>query len=313
MNLNLKLKNNNDNLISLKNEFDDKLLKNSQNSIQLIKNEIKDLNEILIKKEKKDDKPKEIKTEKIENTINDFENFEIIEKNEIPKKQKSQNINIKEKNNNSINNEIKIENKKIEIIKKKKNEIANCLKENNLDAKLYEPEDDQTKFSFFIMLTGESEVGKTWIYNKFFSIPYAQSLSLGIENEEIFFKIENILMSLNIMVSPGNKIFNQLCLNSNKDLIIFVYSIDNRNSFENLKERIKEIKLKNKKDIYYMLVGNKLDLESKRVVKKEEGEKLAKNENFDGFLEASAKNGNFIDDIFFEACRILYENKVIDN
>ena len=53
MNLNLKLKNNNDNLISLKNEFDDKLLKNSQNSIQLIKNEIKDLNEILIKKEKK--------------------------------------------------------------------------------------------------------------------------------------------------------------------------------------------------------------------------------------------------------------------
>ena len=163
------------------------------------------------------------------------------------------------------------------------------------------------------MLTGESEVGKTWIYNKFFSIPYAQSLSLGIENEEIFFKIENILMSLNIMVSPGNKIFNQLCLNSNKDLIIFVYSIDNRNSFENLKERIKEIKLKNKKDIYYMLVGNKIDLESKRVVKKEEGEKLAKNENLDGFLEASAKNGNFIDDIFFEACRILYENKVIDN
>ena len=110
--INLKLKNNNDNLISLKNEFDDKLLKNSQNSIQLIKNEIKDLNEILIKKEKKDDKPKEIKTEKIENTINDFENFEIIEKNEIPKKQKSQNINIKEKNNNSIINEIKIENKK---------------------------------------------------------------------------------------------------------------------------------------------------------------------------------------------------------
>ena len=314
--INLKLKNNNDNLISLKNEFDDKLLKNSQNSIQLIKNEIKDLNEILIKKEKKDDKPKEIKTEKIENTINDFENFEIIEKNEIPKKQKSQNINIKEKNNNSIKNEIKTENKKeknnnsTKKIKKKK-KLSN--KNKYKITKLYEPEDDQTKFTFFIMLTGESEVGKTWIYNKFFSIPYAQSLSLGIENEEIFFKIENILMSLNIMVSPGNKIFNQLCLNSNKDLIIFVYSIDNRNSFENLKERIKEIKLKNKKDIYYILVGNKLDLESKRVVKKEEGEKLAKNENFDGFLEASAKNGNFIDDIFFEACRILYENKVIDN
>ena len=60
------------------------------------------------------------------------------------------------------------------------------------------------------------------------------------------------------------------------------------------------------------MVGNKVDLENKRIVKKEEGENLAKDENLDLFLEVSAKNGNYIDKIFFDACKILYKSRVIN-
>ena len=114
------------------------------------------------------------------------------------------------------------------------------------------------------------------------------------------------------MVCPNIKIFNQPKFISSKDIIIFVYSIDDRNSFENLKEKINEIKTKSKKNAHFILVGNKVDLETKRVVKKEEGENLAKDENLDLFLEVSAKNGNYIDKIFFDACKILYKSRVIN-
>lgn len=144
-------------------------------------------------------------------------------------------------------------------------------------------------------------------------MPYSQFPSLGIESEEIFFRIDDMsLVSLNISVFPGDKKFNQINFISNKDLIIFVYSIIDRNSFEIIKEKIKQTKEKSKKNIYYILVGNKSDLESNREIKKEEGETLAKNEKLDMFLEVSAKNGNFVDNIFFEACKILYKNKVIN-
>ena len=116
---------------------------------------------------------------------------------------------------------------------------------------------------------------------------------------------------MNIGVSPGDKKFNQINFCTKKDLIIFVYAINDRKSFESLKETIKEVK-KNEKDTYYILVGNKIDLESRRVVKKEEGENLAKNENLNSFFECSAKNGSYVEDIFLEACKILYKNKVIN-
>lgn len=327
--INNKIKNCTGDLNLLKNEFvKSNSLKNNNNEIQELKTEIKNLNNLII--EKKDIYiPNEIKTAKDEIKIDDFEIIEkdkkkLEKKDKVDKNKKEKNIiNNNEKNiniNNEIKNEIKIENninnkidKKISskksIIINKKPSFKNDLK----IVKLFEPDDDKTQLFFFAILIGESGVGKTWIFNNFFTLPYAQSPSLSLESEEIFFKIEdNTLISLNIVVCPNIKIFNQPKFISSKDIIIFVYSIDDRNSFENLKEKINEIKTKSKKNANFILVGNKVDLENKRIVKKEEGENLAKDENLDLFLEVSAKNGNYIDKIFFDACKILYKSRVIN-
>ena len=339
--MNEKIKDNKENLNSLNKEIDTKILKNNQDTILSLKKEFKkeidDLKNVILNQERKE-KPKEIKKEEVKETLEELNIIKIEQKNENididenkNKNQKKNNINskkdniisINDNNNNNINeikNEININNENINIdannnenkIQKKDSSKNNTIPTEFKIEKLYEPDDDYTNVYFFIMLIGESGVGKTWIFDNYFSLDYAQSPSLGIESEEIFFKINDIsLVSLNIGVSLGDKKFNQINFCSNKDLIIFVYAIDDRNSFENLKDTIKEVK-KNRKDTFYILVGNKMDLESKRLVKKEEGENLAKNENLNSFFECSAKNGNYIEDIFLEACKILYINKVVN-
>lgn len=60
-------------------------------------------------------------------------------------------------------------------------------------------------------------------------------------------------------------------------------------------------------NVQIILVGNKNDLEDKRVVKKEQGEAVAQKYNIP-FFETSAFNGNNIDDAF----KKLAEN-VLDN
>ena len=325
--INHKIKYSADSLNLLKNE-NEKPIKNEQDKIQELKTEpLKLINKLIINKDDID-LPREIKTAKGEIHFDDFEIIDKknkkeekkdkVDKNKIDENKEKNVININNKDNineiklndenknNNLKNDNKISPKKSLIVNKKPS-FKNDLK----IIKLFDPDDDKTQLFFFAILIGESNVGKTWIFNNFFTLPFAQSLSIGLESEEIFFKIEEeTLISLNILVCPGK--FTQLSLISSKDLIIFIYSIDNRNSFENLKAKIKEIKTKSKKEAHYILVGNKIDLETQRLVKKEEGEKLAKDENFDLFLEVSAKDGKNIDKIFFDACKILYKNRVIN-
>ena len=53
-----------------------------------------------------------------------------------------------------------------------------------------------------------------------------------------------------------------------------------------------------------MLVGNKADMESRRVVPKERGEQLGQQQNIP-FLETSAKTNNNIDEAFETLARLI--------
>ncbi len=88
-----------------------------------------------------------------------------------------------------------------------------------------------------------------------------------------------------------------------------VYDVTRRDSFENLEQWLKEVKLyspNNGEGVIKLLVGNKIDLE-KKMVPREEAEAWARSQGM-LFLEASAKTRTGIKQCFMEIVRKIVED-----
>ena len=85
-----------------------------------------------------------------------------------------------------------------------------------------------------------------------------------------------------------------------------VYDITSKKTFENVVTWLNECKDMCYKDILICLVGNKTDLEDKRVVSTEEGQKFADDNNL-LFFETSALNGSNIKELFNAAATNLVD------
>ena len=70
--------------------------------------------------------------------------------------------------------------------------------------------------------------------------------------------------------------------------IMLVYDITNAKSFDNIAKWLRNIDEHANEDVERMILGNKCDMEDKRVVSKERGDGIAKEHNIK-FLETSAK------------------------
>ncbi|KAJ2766524.1 Golgi to endosome transport [Coemansia linderi] len=95
---------------------------------------------------------------------------------------------------------------------------------------------------------------------------------------------------------------------------IFVYDITNRESFESLDKWMVDARQLTAPHSIFVLVGNKADQESRRVVSVAEGEKYAR-QNDMLFVEASAKTGEKVDSTFLTlASRIvqLVKDGIVD-
>ena len=88
---------------------------------------------------------------------------------------------------------------------------------------------------------------------------------------------------------------------------MMVYAIDNKESFLNINQWLKEIKVQSHPDVKIILIGNKQDLEDKRAVSKEDAQTYADENQFAYFEETSAKSGYNAKEIFNKAAEILYE------
>ena len=85
--------------------------------------------------------------------------------------------------------------------------------------------------------------------------------------------------------------------------VIVVYSITDRNSFNNVRMWIKQISEHVSEQIVVILVGNKCDeSENQRKVDKAEGQSLANEFNVP-FFETSAKDNLYINELFEETAR----------
>ena len=174
--------------------------------------------------------------------------------------------------------------------------------------------DDYTQYdlSFKIIVIGDCGVGKSCLSIKATSNVFdnTYNATVGFEFFTFNIKINDIIVKLQIWDTCGQEVYRSLITNfyRNSSLCIVVYSIDSKRSFEGIEMWLKELRTFSSPDAKIFLIANKVDLENKREVTKEEGEAFMKQNKMDLFMEASAKTGINVQEIFIRAAKMLYLN-----
>ncbi|XP_024242359.1 ras-related protein Rab-26 isoform X2 [Oncorhynchus tshawytscha] len=141
--------------------------------------------------------------------------------------------------------------------------------------------------------------------------PSRPSLSNSGEFYDIAFKnkvlnIDALKVKLQIWDTAGQERFRSVTHAYYRDAhaLLLLYDVTNKASFDNIKAWLTEIHEYAQQDVVLMLLGNKADATHERVVKREEGEKLAK-EFAVPFMETSAKSGLNVELAFTAVAREL--------
>jgi len=128
--------------------------------------------------------------------------------------------------------------------------------------------------------------------------------SIGVD-----FKLKNINMDgkkvkLQIWDTAGQERFRTITTSYYKgaQAIIIVYDVTDKDSFDHLKNWLADIDKFAKEGVTKILVGNKCDLEQRRVISKEQGMEFAKKHNIE-FFETSAKDCQNIQNIFEDTAK----------
>ncbi|XP_059352268.1 ras-related protein Rab-2 isoform X1 [Daphnia carinata] len=87
---------------------------------------------------------------------------------------------------------------------------------------------------------------------------------------------------------------------------LLVYDITRRDTFNHLTTWLEDARQHSNSNMVIMLIGNKSDLESRREVKKEEGEAFAREHGL-VFMETSAKTAANVEEAFINTAREIYE------
>ncbi|XP_047134157.1 ras-related protein Rap-2a [Hydra vulgaris] len=157
-----------------------------------------------------------------------------------------------------------------------------------------------------IVVLGSPGVGKTALIircltNQFFNhyVPgkeeaYKYTVNVGANKAQ-----------LDIMDSKGKN----TALISHADAVILVYSVIDKESFENIKTLIKNVRDLNLNNIPIIVVGNKNDLPKKRQVSKTDAGLLSASYNVKVFESSAAVPVHDVRNIFAEVCRLVFEEK----
>ena len=165
--------------------------------------------------------------------------------------------------------------------------------------------------NYKILLLGNIFVGKSSILIKYSDdyFPENYIATVGLDYRLKHFDLPNGQKGkIQIWDTAGQDRFKSITKNyyNNSNGIILVYSVIDKKSFDDISNWIDEIKEQTKDDIIIFLVGNKIDLNEKRVISIKEGEKLAENYHIN-YYETSAKTGKGVDKIFNDLIKQIYD------
>ena len=176
----------------------------------------------------------------------------------------------------------------------------------------------ETDHCVWFLICGSINVGKTAFIRKAMDAKILDGHNDdNFRKKEILVKLRSKVFCLNFMEENFNypielsqyflpKLFNLI------NLVIIFYSINSKESFDDINKYLLLIRQNAGKPIKIFLIGNKKDLEKDRKITKEEARKFAETNKIDYFDEISLKTDNpkEIKKILLEATWIVYKNDI---
>ncbi|XP_036776426.1 ras-related protein Rab-26 isoform X5 [Manis pentadactyla] len=132
-----------------------------------------------------------------------------------------------------------------------------------------------------VMLVGDSGVGKTCLLVRFKDGAFLAGTfisTVGIDFRNKVLDVDGMKVKMQIWDTAGQERFRSVTHAYYRDAhaLLLLYDVTNKASFDNIQAWLAEIQEYAQHDVVLMLLGNKVDSAQERVVKREDGEKLAK-------------------------------------
>ncbi|KAH3765842.1 Rab GTPase [Pelomyxa schiedti] len=177
-------------------------------------------------------------------------------------------------------------------------------------------EDQQHDYFFKILLIGDSGVGKSCLLLRFVEESFSEEhiATIGVDFKIKTILCEGKLIKLQIWDTAGQERFRTITSSYYRGAqgIILVFDCSDAETFNNVKQWLVEIDRYACEDVDKLLVANKVDLASKRVVTREAAEELANSMELP-YLEASAKDNINVQDIFIMMAKAIKERLQASN
>jgi Ras-related protein Rab-1A len=156
-------------------------------------------------------------------------------------------------------------------------------------------------YLFKLLLIGDSGVGKSCLLLRFADDSYLESYisTIGVDFKIRTVELDGKTIKLQIWDTAGQERFRTITSSYYRGAhgIIVVYDVTDQESFNNVKQWLNEIDRYASENVNKLLVGNKSDLASKKVVDYATAKAFA-DEIGIPFLETSAKNAANVEQAF---------------
>ena len=160
----------------------------------------------------------------------------------------------------------------------------------------------ETDLVYKILLLGDSDVGKSCFLMRYADNVFVDNYitTIGLDYKLKYIQLDSgEIIKVQLWDTAGHDRYRTIAKNYYKGShgILLLYDVTKTNSFENIREWIRDIREEVYEKAIIFLIGNKIDKKEDRKIQTEQGAKLAEEFNLP-FFEASAKSGENVDEIF---------------
>ena len=170
--------------------------------------------------------------------------------------------------------------------------------------------DKDYEFIFKVLFLGNSNVGKSSLFLRFVDDIWNDTFvpTIGVDFKIKTLEIDQKKVKLQIWDTAGQERFKNIISSYYRGVhgILLIYDVTEKDSYKNLNNWLIEIEKNANKNVVKVLIGNKADLEDKRVISYNQGKEFADMYGLK-YIETSAKKNINVRDAFETLAREIIE------